>query len=466
MRFLFINPNRYIAGGNIWGVINSITPPLGLATLSAVLEANGQGHQSEIVDAYAENLCISDILSKITPDVDVIGITATTPEIGSAIEIARSIRKHFLDKKILMGGVHPTVFHESLVADGICDMVIRGEGEKAILLLADQAPMKDIPNLTWKSADGETIINTQNDEFVLLDDLPMPSYHKLPMKKYRSAIGAAIHSPSIGMMTSRGCPGKCTFCYSGMFGKKIRYLSAEKIYDQILYLKSHYAIREISFYDDTFTANLKRVEQLCNLLISHRADITWSCFARIDTVNAEILMLMKAAGCHQIMYGFETIDENILRAVNKRVKLTQYADVVAWTRAAGIDIRGAFMLGSPEETEASLKATLEYSRKIDIQYAIFNITTPYPGTTLFNWASEKGYLRHTRWTEYDLSHAILDLPTVPPETVETYYRKAYRQFYLRGSYILAHLLSIRTLDAFMIHCEAARGIFANILKGK
>lgn len=171
-------------------------------------------------------------------------------------------------------------------------------------------------------------------------------------------------------------------------------------------------------------------------------------------------------GCYQIMYGFETIDENILRAVNKRVKLTQYADVVAWTRAAGIAIRGAFMLGSPEETEASLKATLAYSRKIDIQYAIFNITTPYPGTTLFDWAAEKGYLRHTRWTEYDLSHAILDLPTIPPETVETYYRKAYREFYLRGSYILAHLLSIRTLDAFMIHCEAARGIFANILKGK
>lgn len=466
MRFLFINPNRYIGGDNIWGVINSITPPLGLATLSAVLEANGQGHHSEIVDAYAENLSISDILSKVTPEIDVIGMTATTPEIGSTIEITRSIRKHFPDKKILMGGVHPTVFHESLVADGVCDMVIRGEGEKAILLLADQAPMKDIPNLTWKSAEGEIIINPQNDEFVLLDDLPMPSYHKLPMKKYRSAIGAAIRSPSIGMMTSRGCPGQCTFCYSGMFGKKIRFLSAEKIYDQILYLKSHYGIREISFYDDTFTANLKRVEQLCNLLISHRADITWSCFARIDTVNAEILRLMKAAGCHQIMYGFETIDENILRAVNKKVKLTQYADAVAWTRAAGIDIRGAFMLGSPEETEASLIATLEYSRKIDIQYAIFNITTPYPGTTLFNWAVEKGNLRHTRWTEYDLSHAILDLPTIGPETVETYYRKAYREFYLRGSYILAHLLSIRTLDALMIHCEAARGIFANILKGK
>lgn len=466
MRFLFVNPNRSIAEDNIWGVIDSVMPPLGLATLSAVLESSSQGHSSEIVDAYAENLGIPDILSRVTPDTDVIGITATTPEIGSAIEIARAVRDRFPDKRILMGGVHPTIFHESLVADGICDMVVRGEGERAVLQIAERAPLPEIPHLTWRSAEGRTIINPQGDEFVPLDDLPMPSYHKLPMKKYRSAIGAAIRTPSIGMMTSRGCPGQCTFCYSGMFGKTIRFLSAEKICDQMLYLKSRYGIREISFYDDTFTANPKRVEQLCDLLVSRRADIAWSCFARVDTVNAGILGRMKAAGCHQIMYGFESIDESILKAVNKKVDATRYAAVVAWTRAAGIDIRGAFMLGSPEETEASLKATLEYSRKIDIQYAIFNITTPYPGTTLFDWASEKGYLRHTRWTEYDLSHAVLDLPTIAPETVEAYYRKAYRRFYLRGSYIWAHLLSIKTVENFLIHLAAAIRIAANSLRRK
>jgi anaerobic magnesium-protoporphyrin IX monomethyl ester cyclase len=462
MRFLFINPNRRIVKNNIWGVINSITPPLGLATLSAVLDA--RGHDSDIIDAYAENMTIPDILSRVPADVDVIGLTATTPEIEDAVDIARSLRRHFPGKKIIMGGVHPTVFHEDLIAEGICDMVIRGEGEKTILCIANQMPLKDIPNLTWKAEDEETVVNPQEDEFVQLDELPMPSYHKLPMQKYRSAIGAARRSPSIGMMTSRGCPGKCTFCFSGMFGKNIRFLSAENVYEQILHLKLRYGIREISFYDDTFTANLKRVEQLCRLLISSRADITWSCFARVDTVNPDILKMMKAAGCHQIMYGFETIDENILKAVNKRVKTTQYADVVAWTRAAGIDIRAAFMLGSPAETIGSMKATIEYARQIDIQYAIFNITTPYPGTTLFREAVEKGCLRHTRWAEYDLSHAILNLPGISPEAVEAHYREAYRAFYFRWSYLVAHLLSIKTLDSLMIHFEAAGGILKNILK--
>jgi anaerobic magnesium-protoporphyrin IX monomethyl ester cyclase len=267
------------------------------------------------------------------------------------------------------------------------------------------------------------------------------------------------------MLTSRGCPGKCTFCYSGMFGRKTRFLSADNIYQQILFLKSRYGIREISFYDDTFTANKQRIEQLCNLLLSNRMDVSWSCFARVDTVKPEILKLMKKAGCHQIMYGFETTDENILKAVNKRVKTSQYSDVIAWTRNANIDIRGAFMLGSPEETIDTMRATIEYSKIIGIQYAIFNITTPFPGTALFAWADENGLLSHTRWSEYDLSHAILNLPTVSPEAVEVCYRAAYKEFYFRGSYVLSHLLLMKTLDSVRIHVEAARNIFMNIVKG-
>lgn len=464
MRFLFINPNRHLAGGNIWGVVNSIMPPLGLATLAAVLEA--AGHETEIVDAYAENFSPDQILTFITPDTEVIGITSTTPEIDNAIALAHIIRNHHADKKILMGGVHPTVFHECLVAENVCDMVIRGEGEKAILRLADRQPLKDISNLTWKTADGAVVVNQEGDEFVELDDLPMPAYHKLPMGKYRSAIGAAIRYPSIGMITSRGCPGKCTFCYSGMFGRRTRFLSAENVYQQILFLKSRYGIREISFYDDTFTANPQRVEELCNLMLSRGLDISWSCFARVDTVKPAILKLMKNAGCHQIMYGFETTDENVLKAVNKRVKASQYANVIAWTKNAKIDIRGAFMLGSPEETEDSMRATIEYSKKIGIQYAIFNITTPFPGTDLFAWAAKNGFLRHTRWSEYDLSHAILNLPTVSPDVVEACYRAAYKDFYFRVSYILSHLLSIKTWDSVRIRVAAARNIFINIVKGK
>jgi len=458
MKFLFINPNRLIERKNIWSVVNSITPPLGIATLTAVLE--NEGCEAEIIDAAALNLEIPEILSRIPPDINIIGLTATTPEIESVISIAKSIRNQFPEIKILLGGVHPTIFHEMLVEEGHCDMVVRGEGEDTILAIARKLPLETIPNLTWRSPEGNVVANPQRDTFVNLDELPFPSYRKLPMKKYRSALGAAKLSPSIGMITSRGCPGKCTFCFSGMFGSRIRLMSPEKIMEHILYVKSAYGIREISFYDDTFTTNRKRVEKLCKLMISEKVHMSWSCFARVDSVNPEILRLMKQAGCHQICYGFESADEDILKAINKRISTNDVINAVSWTKKAKIDIRGAFMLGSPGETERSIRKTIEYSKKIGIQFAIYNITTPFPGTALFDWANEKGFIKHTDWNLYDLSHPIMELPTIASEAVQKSYHKAYKEYYLRPAYIIQRLLSIQTRDELKTYIKVFAGILS------
>jgi radical SAM superfamily enzyme YgiQ (UPF0313 family) len=458
MKFLFINPKREIEKKNIWSVINSRTPPLGLAVLSAVLEQ--EGHQTDIVDAAALDLDIPDILSRIPPDVDFAGLTATTPEITSATRIARAIRERFPRLKIIFGGVHPTVFHREMVRDGVCDIVVRGEGERPVLALARQQPPGSIANLTWRTEGGEVKINPQSDQYVDLDGLPLPAYHKLSMEKYHSALGAAIRSPSLGMITSRGCPGACTFCFSGMFGSKVRFMSSGKILEHILAVQSRYGIREISFYDDTFTANRKRVEELCRLLISRKIDITWSCFARVDTVEPGLLALMKKAGCHQICYGFESADESILKAVNKKINAAKVAHAVEWTRKAGIDIRGAFMLGNPGETAESLRRTVAYAKQLGIQFAMFNITTPFPGTALFDWAVENGFLRHRDWDLYDLAHVVLELPTVPSETVRQFYYRSYREFYLRPFYMLKRLLSLRTVEEMLTYVKVFFGILS------
>jgi radical SAM superfamily enzyme YgiQ (UPF0313 family) len=463
MRFLFINPRRDIEKRNVWSIVNSISPPIGLAILSAVLEK--QGYDSDIIDAAALDLGIDEIIARIDPGTDIIGLTATTPEIDGAIDTAKAIRHSFPEIKIVMGGVHPTLFHKELMEGGICDMVVRGEGENAIIAIAMQQPIETIPNLTWRSERGEIMVNPHSSTFVDLNTLPFPAYHKLPMSRYRSALGAAKRSPSIGMITSRGCPGKCTFCYSGMFGSKIRFMSAERVFEQILHLKSCYGIREISFYDDTFTANRRRIEDLCNLMISEKADISWSCFARVDSVNPELLKLMKGAGCHQICYGFESADENILRAINKLVDTNSISNAIMWTSEAGIDMRGAFMLGNPEETEETIQKTIDFSKKIGIQFAMFNITTPFPGTALFDWAVEKGFIRHMDWKLYDLSHAVMEIPGIPSDVVQRYYYRAYREFYFRLSYVLNRLFSIRTKDDVKNYLKAFRGILSMIGRG-
>ncbi len=250
-----------------------------------------------------------------------------------------------------------------------------------------------------------------------------------------------------------------------MFGSKIRFMSADKIFDHISFLKKAYGIREISFYDDTFTANRKRVEQLCEILINKKTDMSWVCFARVDTVDRELLLLMKKAGCHQINFGFESADDDILKAINKRITTSRVASVVSLMKNAGIDTRGAFMIGNPGETEESIGKTIEYSINLGIEYALYNITTPFPGTELYRWAKERGLLKHMQWHLYDLSHPIMELPTVSSETVGKYYHLAYKKYYLRLSYILSRLLSVRTRFDIMIYVNAFIGILKMLMIG-
>lgn len=458
MRFLFINPRRTIDRKNIWNVINSISPPIGLAMLAAVLEQ--AGNETAIIDANALDLDRGETLSRIDPAADAIGLSATTPEIEEVVALCREIRSRRRNVMIMLGGVHPTVFHEQLVRDGTCDLVVRGEGEQTVLAIAQGRQLAHIPGLTWRSSDGAVVVNPPGETYADLNTLPLPAYHRLPMKAYRSALGAAKRSPSLGMITSRGCPGTCTFCYSGMFGTKIRYASPERILEHILFLKRTYGVREISFYDDTFTANRKRVEALCSLMISERVNMTWSCFARADTVDAPLLAMMKRAGCHQVGYGFESSDENILKAINKKINTSKIEHAVTLMKAAGIDIRGAFMIGNPGETDESIRKTIDYSVRLGIQYAMYNITTPFPGTQLFAWAEQNGLLGHTVWGKYDLAHPVLMLPTVSSSVVEESYRRAYRRFYLRPSYVAERLFAIRSWDDVKIYLNALRGILS------
>jgi anaerobic magnesium-protoporphyrin IX monomethyl ester cyclase len=462
MNFVFINPPCKVKSNNIWSIINAEIPPFGIALLAELWDE--QGHSSQIIDAATLKLTIPEIIDRINPKTDYVGITAITTVISDAVMIARKVREKLPNVKIIMGGVHPTIFHKELVRDNICDMIVRNEGEIPIMELARETPYNLIPNLTWRNSTNEIIVNPDSEKYVDLDKLPFPAYDKLPMHLYHSALGAARQEPSIGMITSRGCPGKCTFCFSKMFGPRIRFMSPTRILDHIEHLQKNYGIREISFYDDTFTANTKNVAELCKLILKKKIKLSWSCFTRVDTVNSDLLRLMKKAGCHQIMYGFETTDEKILRNFNKQTSLRQFQDALAWTKAAKIIIRGAFMLGNPGETESSMENTIHYAKNAGIKFAVFNITTPYPGTILYSEFLGKNLLLHQNWDLYDRQHPILKLETVSGEIIKKYYYKSYRDFYLRPGFIIRHIFSIRTFSELLIYTKALFKIMALIIR--
>lgn len=444
MRVLLVNPPWDLSDtGNAWRSVNSVMPPLGLAWLAAVLEADG--HTVRILDTQAEPQDLEAIAgaARAAPGWDWIGITATTPLISNALRIAERIRTDLPDTRLVLGGVHPTVRPEETLEHSAVDVVVRGEGEMTALALCRDQPLAAIEGISWRNDAGEVIHNPDRPYIEDLDSLPLPAYHLLPMQAYRPAAGAARRLPAVSVLATRGCPAACSFCHNS-FGRRLRVRSGDAVAGEVALLQRDYGIREVCFYDDTFTAKRREVQAFCEGIRQRGLDLTWSCFSRVDTFHEETFRLMKEAGCHQVMYGVETNDPQILANLNKRVKPERAAEVIRATRRIGITVRAAFMLGSPGETEETLAANIRYAIELEPDIAIFNITTPYPGTEMFRWAEENGYLLTTNWDDYDLSQPVMRLPTVSTETVQAYYKRAYRRFYWRPAYILKRL--VRMLD--------------------
>jgi radical SAM superfamily enzyme YgiQ (UPF0313 family) len=440
---ILINPPWFKKKGNIWEKISSCMPPLGLAYIASFLEKHNV--EVKIIDAQAERITLTDIIQRMRSYNPLfIGITATTSIIDSGLEIARLCKETFPKSKIIMGGVHPTVMTEEVLNNQSVDFIVRGEGELTFLDLVKGKDLKSIRGISYKS-EGKIYHNDNRPVIENLDSLPFPAYHLLPMHKYYPALGGYKRLPAISMITTRGCPGKCTFCYGDMLGGHIRHRSAENMIEEIKFLKANYGIKEICFYDDTFTVFKNNVKQFCCLLIKEKVNISWSCFSRVDFIDEEILREMEEAGCHQIMYGIESADEGILKNINKRVSLEQANKATALTKKAKIDVRLTFMLGSPGETEETMQRTIRYAIKSDPDLIVFNITTPYPGTEMFKWAKEKGYLRTFDWTKYDLATVVMELPTVDSRTIEKYYKNAHKKFYLRPVYIAKRIARVKSL---------------------
>jgi len=460
MDILLIDPPRTIIDkGNIWKTLKRNLPSLGLLYIASFLEKHG--HKVSIVDMNIEEISIGSLLNNIKENLyGIVGITSTTVQINQALLISENIKKTFPNIKIVMGGPHPNVMLEEVLSKEAIDYVVRGEGELTMLELVENKSLTSIKGLSYKKNSN---FNHNETRPVIkdLDSLPFPARHLLPMEEYSPTPGNYKRLPAFSMITSRGCPGKCTFCNTDIFGKSIRFRSARNIADEISYLIDKYRIKEISFYDDTFTVNKKNVEDLCDIIIGNKIDITWSCMSRVDCVNPSLLKLMKKAGCHSICYGIESSNETILSNIKKKIELKRIPDVIKWTREAGIEVKTSFMLGNPGETEETLTKTIKYAISLKPDIFIYNITTPFPGTEMFKWAKDKGYLATLNWDDYDLGRSVMDLPTVDLKTIEKYYKLAYRKSYLRLGYFMQRLRKINSIRSFTLHCNLFKDMALN-----
>jgi len=453
---LLINPPWLSKSQNIWHGIKGAMPSLGLLSIAAYLEK--QGVSVRVLDIHVEKLSANEtreVIRHVRPKV--VGITVMTATAVPSYKIARLAKEADENILVVMGGVHAEALPEECLINSSVDLVVRGDGELTMYRIVSEflngrCP-RGISGISYR--DGNKVVHSPPGDVIAdLNELPFPAYHLAPMHKYYPAIGAYRRLPAINMLMTRGCPGKCIFCNSAM--TKLRTRDAEPVVEEIIYLKKRYGIREIQFYDDTFTIFKQNVFKFCELLLKRNVDVTWTAFVRTDCISHDLAKAMKAAGCHQMLFGVESGDEQILANVRKPIDREKTIWAHNIVREVGIELRSAFIFGNNGETMQTMQNTLDFAIELDPDISIFNVCTPYPGTQLFKWAKMHGYLKHEDWTEYEISTFLMNLPTLDSNQLKEFYSYAYQRFYRRPIAIWRRLKKISSFsqiaDLFHAFC--------------
>ncbi len=443
-------------------------PPLGLALIAAIMEK--QGHQVIILDANTPGFSPEALKASIAA-ADIVGLTAMTPTIGTALDIAKQVKQFRPEVKLIIGGPHVTLMaEETLAIAPFIDVIVRGEGdESSVELMQAFDGSQDISEIQGISfiKEGKIVHNPSRTAFTEMDALPYPAYHLLPIKTYRPHPPHGMYTPFAAMVTSRGCPYRCAYCSKPVFGSKFRAQSAERVVAEMEYVNKRFGVREIAFYDDSFTIDKKRVHAIADLILQKGLKIAWTCETRVNLVDKELLQHMKQAGCYAIAYGIETAAPEIMKVIQKDITLEQVEQAVRAHHEIGLQVVGYFMLGSPGETPETIMQTVNFAKKLKVDFAQFSITTPFPATELYD-IYMKGRKEPPKWE--DFVYAAAGSPTTPVfesdkltrEDLKMWVSKAYRLFYLRPGYVWQRLMRCTSWAEIKTNIKGLRMLLGNV----
>lgn len=421
----------------------AVYPSLGLAYLAGVAEE--LGHRVRVIDAEAEGMTMAALEEEIRRESPrLVGMQTFCTTMRKCVAICGKAKSIVPGVVTVLGGVHVTLYPEDGIASPAVDYLVQGEGERTfsglLHLMEHGGDPAAVDGLVWKrSPAGEPVTNRPRALIEDLDSLPFPARHLLPMEKYRS--GAQLRGRrTVHLMTSRGCPFNCGFCSSHeVFGRTHRFQSTGRVLAEIRKVVEEQGADEIQFYDESFTANRKRILELCAGLRREFPRLRWTCFTRADLVSPGLLREMKRAGCYQIFYGVESGVPRLLELVNKRIPLEKTEQAFRWTREAGIQITASFILTLPTETVEETEQSIRFGLELDPEFVYWLTFVPYPGTRLSAYALETGTLTHDDPEKYNVFEDVCYLPEGRErEEIERTVRRAYRRFYLRPSYLLRH----------------------------
>lgn len=456
--------------------------PIWLAYCVGVLEA--EGHVVSFVDAPARGVLLSETVQHAKAfQPRLIVMDTSTPSIQNDLQVAEAIRRILPDGFITLVGPHVSALPEkTLCATTAVNAIARREYEYTIrdlarLLenpafdMADMAGMETVHGLSFRNANG--VVHNPDRPFIdNLDDLPWVSKVYKKHLNIRDYFNPNALFPMVTLITSRGCPFRCSFCvYPQVFtGRKYRFRSIRNVIDEIEYVIQEIPdIKSIFFEDDTLTASKNRCIRLADSMIERGIRIPWTANSRVD-LDFDTMKKIRDAGCRQLCVGFESSDQGVLDSMKKGIKIERMHQFMRDAKRAGILIHGCFIIGFPGDTRESINRTIDLSIQLKPDTVQFYPVMVYPGTEAYDVYARNAWitsLDYHHWITGDgLHNCVVRNETLTSEDLVRMCDQARRRFYLRPGYVMYKLFQMLGKPAeFVRTIKSARTFFKHLLKG-
>jgi anaerobic magnesium-protoporphyrin IX monomethyl ester cyclase len=434
-----------------------ILPNLGIAYCAALLRENG--HEVDLIEGHALDLTLEEIVDRISSfKPEYLLYTSITDNIQDTLWWIKEIRQKY-DKPVVIGGPHVGVYPRETLSYDFIDYAVIGDGWETLPELMNalekNKSLSAVKSIGFKKG-KEVIITEPRPQNITLEDVPYPARDLLPNHKYDTVLSKA--RPVTSMITNLGCPFKCTYCCTD---RNLRVSSPEHVVAEIEECIKKYGIREIEFYDETFTLNAKRMARFLDLLEEKKLNFLWSCRTSVRCVTEEMLARMAKLGCNRVSLGIEVGNEKILKEIRKPITNDMVRDGVRWAKKAGITVLGFFILGLPNETEETIADTINLSLELNLDYVEFNKFVPVPNSQIYEEFKKDTGIDF--WREYTLGKATFeDLKpyklNMSLERLNELQVNAYRSFYFRPKSILKKFIAVRSFSELYRLATAAKSL--------
>jgi len=431
--------------------------PLDLTVLSGILN---QDFKISVIDALAEKIKPSDCFNKISeikPDTIIFLSGAVSWEEDK--KFLKEVKKR--EDVELIGTGDVFLFKSE-------DFLRRNSFLDAALLDFTSSDIVDF--LKKKEGSFESLVYRKGEEIISpkrnikeeeIFSLPLPRLDLFPLKRYHCPVVKTF--PFATVIVSLNCPYHCHFCTYGNLDFKLR--EVKNAIEELDYIKS-LGIKEVRFKDNTFGASRMQVAELCEEMIKRNFDFKWSCSSRADILDEKLLKLMKRSGCHTIQFGVESGSQEILNRYNKGFTLEQVKHTFSLCKKIGIRTMGHFIIGLPGENEKTVLKTINFAKKLNCDFAAFNIASPRIGSDLREEAERKGWLTSRKLfrTDSSLTYPVIKTESLSQKELWRLRNKAIRDFYFRPSYIFKKMFCLSSFSELKTLIRQAFLLFISMFK--